>query len=136
VAHMALHAPFGGLAAHLRTGEYFLPGGPRQFVDYSRTLSGVQNWITFDRSTGPPRLSTCARCVEHSQLSRSTKFACPGSIISAVTSEGTPETTALRPGTYPGSEIFVMIVWPSRDLVESFTFPAQRTKTRETAELR
>jgi len=52
-----------------------------------------------------------------SQLSRGTKFAWPGAIISAVTSEGTPDTTALRPGTSPGSEIFVMIVWPSRDVV-------------------
>jgi len=57
------------------------------------------------------------------------KLAWPGSIISAVTSYGRLETTAFKPRTSPKSEIFVMMVLPSREEVGSFAFPAQSTNT-------
>src|SRR5438093_13045069 len=55
------------------------------------------------------------------------KFTWQGPDVSAVTSKGVAEITALKPSASPGSAIFSMRTLPSREVVESFTFPEQST---------
>src|ERR1700722_5640508 len=57
------------------------------------------------------------------------KFACAGSIPSAVSSYGLPGTVAGNPNTSPGSAILTINVLPSTDEVESFTRPLHKMKT-------
>src|SRR5262249_5395731 len=54
------------------------------------------------------------------------KLTWQGPIVSAETSKGSPEITALSPKTSPASAIFRIRTLPSFEVVESFAFPEHK----------
>src|SRR5580704_7111135 len=81
------------------------------------------------------RLRACDACnpnspffsISRTKASRSTKLIWHGPAVSVVSSNGSPDITALSPSTSPASAIFKMSTLPSREVVESFAFPEHST---------
>jgi hypothetical protein len=66
--------------------------------------------------------------VAGNQGSLGTKFTWHSTAVSAVGSCSVPAIAALRPNISPAPAIFKMSTFPSRELVDSFTFPRAQRK--------
>src|SRR6185369_5337147 len=84
-------------------------------------------YLSLSCSATRKQASECSRR-KRRKSSRFTKLIWQGSIVSAVSSYGFPETVALNPSTSPASAILRIKVLPSVEQIDSFTRPLQRTK--------